>query len=308
MTKSKTPFPNALGGLYRFDPDEDLFIPGVDGEPEFPSQNQKWRAIEEIDESDVESVMREGVILPVVVRKRKDGRAEVVDGRQRSRWARLANKRLREGGGILVVVPGRLEDFRHTEAKSFGRTMETNYHRIDPSPMQQAEDAASMLILMGESDIASASKASIVEVASRLRCSPDKVRNLIKLRRLTHEVQTLVGERRLQMTAALTLVDLDDEEQNAKAQEIVESGFSAAEVIERSRKSRDGEAKPGPKGLRRAQIVGLLRVISSDLEAGAGAGCDIPEAVVDWLRVIVGTASIESVPLLPDLLHRTDKE
>ena len=323
-TKSKGAFPNMLGGSYRLDPLTEIFIPGVDGDPEFPTLNQKWRAIETIDESDVESVLRNGVITPIEVRKRKDGRGEVVDGRQRSRWARLANERLlaKDPNAIPITIRAVLIG-EGNEALVHQRTVETGYHRVAPSPMQQSQDAVVTLSLMGETDLDNIATSSLKEVASRLRCSVDKVRNLVKLQKLAPAVQAMVADRSLQMTVALGLLDLTEEEQVAKAKEFAAkraAGVGSADMIEQQRREReqgDDEGNEGTgqtaappkaaatsKGLRMGQIKGLLRLIEADREAGSGAGCSVDDAVVRFIKVALGKAEPKTSAGMTELLNR----
>lgn len=327
---SKGAFPNMLGGFYRLDASTEVFIPGVDGAPEFASLDQKWRAVEPIDASDVESVIVDGVILPAVVRKRKDGRAEVIDGRQRARWVRAANAKIlaADPNAIPIPLPVRLEDAKASEARAFGRTMSTNYHRVDVSPMQASEDAIRMLQLLGESDLENVSTSSLRDVASRMRSSTATVKSLIALGRLDERVQALVASRVLPKVFALTLVDLDAEEQVQRADAAVASGSSAASLIDAAnlrdvvgegtgeivdeveqptRKPREAkdEAKRKPLSIR--QVRGALRLILEDKAAGAGAGVDISDDVVKALRIVVGDVGPSALSGVTNILNRLAK-
>jgi len=89
------------------------------------------------------SIMRRGVIEPVIIQKR-DGQAVVVDGRQRVKAAREANKRLKKEGAIVKRVPCKLEVVAEA-ADVLGLMFSANEHRTDDSPIEKAKKAARLL-------------------------------------------------------------------------------------------------------------------------------------------------------------------
>lgn len=93
-----------------------------------------------LDEAMVENIMAFGVLQPITVKK--VGKAVVVvDGRQRVRHAREANKRLRAAGKVeirVAGVPTRLEDL-------LGLMISANGHRHDDTPMAKARTLARYL-------------------------------------------------------------------------------------------------------------------------------------------------------------------
>jgi ParB family chromosome partitioning protein len=85
---------------------EELVIVGIDV-PDGDGVGDGPRQAEEgtIDERFVLNVMALGVIEPIIVRRRPDGRLEVIEGRRRVRAAREANTRLTARGEDPIRVP-----------------------------------------------------------------------------------------------------------------------------------------------------------------------------------------------------------
>jgi len=96
-----------------------------------------------IRKEQVESVIASGVILPVILFKDKEGRLLVVDGRQRIRWSREANKFFAEQGDeIRVRVPYKLH--RGSLAKALASMITVNELREDDSVIIKAKKAHAM--------------------------------------------------------------------------------------------------------------------------------------------------------------------
>lgn len=97
----KAAFKAKRSDMFRFDPDELVL---VEDEDDFLSDSERRKIPLEELESLVRSIMVRGVIEPVVVTKRGD-RPVVVDGRQRVKASREANRRLAAEGAQTVLVP-----------------------------------------------------------------------------------------------------------------------------------------------------------------------------------------------------------
>lgn len=345
---AKGAFPHLLGGFYALDAAVETFIPGVDGEPEFPSLDQKWRVVEPIDQSDVDSVIEEGGnIEPVVVRKRKDGRAEIVDGRQRARWIRAANVFLEGQGLPPLKLKALLQDKNMTEAVAHRKMLASNYHRVEPSAMQKSDDAWGRCVLLGETDATTVSKATLQAVASLMRTSVSTVRNYIALQRLSDKAKRAAANRELGINVLLPLADLSEDEQDARLDDFFAKkagGATSADLVEAARTARDesttgsgvtapesrkqgagsGSADNGngngtgnggsadgagqaPKGLRMAQVKALLRLAKADREAGHGAGMSLSDDVVKFLEIVVGAKPPARLKGVTELLHRAAK-
>jgi ParB family transcriptional regulator, chromosome partitioning protein len=332
---AKSAFPSTLGGLYKLDPDEDCFIPGIDGEPEFALLNQQWRVAEQMLESDISSVLLDGIIQPIIIRKRKDGRAEVIAGRQRVRWAREANKRLSADGAPLITVPALNDTLSKTEAIAVRKMVVENSHRVETNLMQRSDDAWALLCTMGETDYTACSKDSLQAAADHMRCSVATLRNYLALQNLGETAKTAAAGRTLPLNALVVLADLPEDQQEVKVLELhaaKASGATNADIIEDARTARDeaglnngavakqrrkakaeaseadAEAIKETNGLRMGQIRRVLRLALEDRKEGSGAGTSLSDDHLKLLKVIVGEAEPRFVKGLTELLNRTTRE
>lgn len=137
---------------FKFDP-ADLVIAGIDtddgpGHPLCkPLRNKR-----PLDEAFVQSIIDNGVITPVIIRK-VDDRAFIVEGRQRTRGAREANRRLAEAGDPRrITVLGVL---RRSDDAAMLRAMAGTSLKATETTAERARDAAQMANLgMDEATIA----------------------------------------------------------------------------------------------------------------------------------------------------------
>lgn len=122
--------------LLYFDP-EDLMVVTDTSHPLWDE-----RVTMPVEERLVASIMKVGVLEPVIVRRngaRSDGTpvVEVIDGRQRVRAARVANHRLSEQGADPIRVPAVTR--RGQDADMFGITITANEIRRADTPLVRAK-------------------------------------------------------------------------------------------------------------------------------------------------------------------------
>lgn len=121
---------------YQFAP-EDLNIATDKLDPLYDS-----RAMEQVDDSFVQTIVKRGIIQPVVITK-KDGKPWIVAGRRRTLGARKANE-IRAGMGMPpVLVPCKYE--RGTDEQLAETIIIENEHRKDDNVIQKAEKASRLL-------------------------------------------------------------------------------------------------------------------------------------------------------------------
>lgn len=196
------------GDRWFFDPD-DLVIVGLDTKDgkEHPLYDE--RATLEVPRWLIDSIKAFGVVEDVVIRR--DGSDSlVVDGRQRTKAARLANKELKKEGKDIVRVPVtiRKDDDKGVEAIA----ALTNEQRQADTPLVRAQKAQRMLE-RGHAEAA---------VAMYFGITKEYLRQLIKLLDLDGSVQKAVENGEVSASAASKLASLKREEQKAKLAELRE--------------------------------------------------------------------------------------
>lgn len=147
-----------------------------------------------------------GVLKPVLVRKDGD-KLIVIDGRQRVRYARAANKELKKRGEEMIRVPVIVK--KGDDAHLFGVSRAANLH--DGDDLLTNARNAQRFIDMGR---------DLAEVATTFGVSASTVRNWIAMLDLAPEVQAQVVAGEIGTVAAVQLASLPAAEQVATVNEV----------------------------------------------------------------------------------------
>jgi ParB family chromosome partitioning protein len=197
-------------------PPENLTIVGIDTDHKSMKDHHLYdpRIKLPVNEEDVLNILEYGVLEPVLVTK-EDDKVIVVDGRQRVRAAREANKRLKKQKEPQILVD--LVVKRGDEGRLFGISIAGNV-RKDDGILEKAAKAQALLDRgYPEEDIAVAfavSKTAVKQWLSLIECAP--------------EVRKLVEDGKISASAAVKLSKLDKAEQKEQAAEMVKTGKTTA--------------------------------------------------------------------------------
>ena len=182
-----------------------------------------------------ESIKQNGIIQPVVVRRKGDGAFELIAGERRLRAARLAG---------LQVVPALI---RHsTDEQSIQLALVENLQRKDLNPMEEARGYHRMMKEFGYSQDM---------LAQRIGKDRSTIANLVRLIHLPAEVQSLVEGGALSLGHAKVILGLSQPDLQIKlAQVIVRDQMSVRDAekwnpgASRAGKRRKAVHVPGPYG------------------------------------------------------------
>lgn len=236
---SKSAFDAKRGTVFYFDPEELVLVEDKTD----PLYDQ--RVTEKVNERLVKNIMFEGqgVLEPVIIRKVGE-QAVVVDGRQRVKAAREANRRLVEAGNDPLTVPAVLR--RGDDKAMFGVMIATNEHRLDDNLMVKADKVARFLNQGGTE----------VEAAVAFGVSRQTITNWLRMLDLDEEVKRHVSQGKLSASAAAELHSLPRDEQKAKAAEMVAVGAKTVESArEVARGGKPTERKPKVKSRKEIQAA-----------------------------------------------------
>jgi ParB family chromosome partitioning protein len=208
---SKEPIEGAHRGanVWRVDPENDVWLVMDKTHPLYDE-----RVLWEVDEALVRDIMTRGVLDPVKVTKKYGDKVIVVDGRQRVKAAREANRRLAEAGKVLVRLPVIFIDRGADDAALLGVAVSSNENRLEDTPINRARKAV-LLQGMGY---------SLDEVATAFGKTKTAVANWLKLNELDKNVIHALEARKLSAEAALKLHGLDAEAQKKALAEVLASG------------------------------------------------------------------------------------
>lgn len=179
---------------------------------EFPNHPFHVRLDEDMDQL-VESIKERGIITPVTLRQKPDGRYEIVSGHRRTKACELAG---------LTTVKAEIKELSRDEAIIL--MVESNLQRTTILPSEKAFSYKMRLEAMkrqGErSDLTSVpvaqkSKTSREELGAAVGESQDQVRRYIRLTHLIEPLLDLVDSGKIAFRPAVELSYLTEEEQNS---------------------------------------------------------------------------------------------
>ena len=190
----------------------------------------------------VESIKGFGVLTPAVVRKKDDGRYELISGHRRKRACELAE---------LEQIPCIIREMSRDEAIIF--MVDSNLQREIILPSEKAKSYQMRLEAMkrqGErTDLTSApmvqkseSKTSREILAEKTGESHEQIRRYIRLNSLIPEISAMVDENKIGFRPAVELSYLPEKEQKDLLETMMseESTPSLAQAIKMKKFSKDG--------------------------------------------------------------------
>ena len=221
----------------------DIPLTEIDDFPDHPFQ---VRMDEDMDQL-VESVKSRGIITPITLRQKEDGRYEIISGHRRKKACELAG---------LEMVPAEIKELTRDEAIIL--MVESNLQRSVILPSEKAFAYKMRLEAMKRLP-GRPSKENLTPVVSnsdRLRTneelgeavgeSREQSRRYIRLTELAPELLVMVDEGKIAMRPAVELSYLNEIEQQdlLPAMEIADATPSDAQAIKMRKFSQEGKLTP----------------------------------------------------------------
>lgn len=210
---------------------------------DFPDHPFKVRLDEDMEQL-VESVKSRGVITPITLRRKEDGRYEIVSGHRRRKACELAGletvpaeiKELTRDEAIILMVESNLQrSVILPSEKAFSYKM-----RLEAMKRQQGERTDLTSVPVGQ-------KLSTREmIAENAPDSNTQIQRYIRLTELVPELLDLVDEGKIAMRPAVELSYLNDKEQQdlLPAMELADATPSHAQAVKMRKFSQDGKLTP----------------------------------------------------------------
>lgn len=209
---------------------------------DFPDHPFKVRLDEDMEQL-VESVKSRGVITPITLRWKEDGRYEIVSGHRRRKACELAG---------LETVPAEIKELTRDEAIIL--MVESNLQRSVILPSEKAFSYKMRLEAMNRqgirTDLTSCPVGTKLDSGEELsKDQGDSRRQIFRYIRLTElvpELLDLVDEGKIAMRPAVELSYLNDKEQQdlLPAMELADATPSHAQAIKMRKFSQDGKLTP----------------------------------------------------------------
>ena len=212
---------------------------------DFPDHPFKVRLDEDMEQL-IESVKSRGIITPITLRRKEDGRYEIVSGHRRRKACELAG---------LATVPAEIKELTRDEAIIL--MVESNLQRSVILPSEKAFSYKMRLEAMKRqgqrTDLTSSpvgmksdGKQSLDIIGEAVGDSRNQVHRYIRLTELVPELLDLVDEGKIAMRPAVELSYLNDKEQQdlLPAMELADATPSHAQAIKMRKFSQDGKLTP----------------------------------------------------------------
>ena len=200
----------------------DLIQPG----PFQPRQDMAAQALEEL----AQSIDRQGVMQPVVVRPIDSGRFELIAGERRWRACQLSRR---------ASIPAIVKAVSNRDAISMA--LIENIQREDLSPLEQA---LALRRLMEEFGLTQR------ETADAVGKSRESVANLLRLLGLEAETRQLLGEGKLELGHAKVLLAVEGPDQAKLAREVARKNLTVRqteELVRRHQAQAENRTPPAPR-------------------------------------------------------------
>lgn len=223
----------------------DVDIDLIDPNPEQPRTFFSEDKLEELSQS----IRENGLVQPILLRRKEGGRYQLVAGERRWRAAQ------RVGLQRVSAIVREVEDEKLLEI-----ALIENIQRQELNPIEEAAAYQRLMEVFGLTQ---------EEVAKRVGKDRSSVANYIRLLKLPESVQTMLEEERLSMGHARALLGLEDQQEQARlAQEVVERKLSVRET-ERAVQQKAQKAKT-PDGSTQVRIDANIRAAELKLKRFLG--------------------------------------
>lgn len=173
-----------------------------------------WQPREHFDEESLQeladSIASQGVVQPIVVRQKADGRYEIVAGERRWRASQKAG---------LSQIPVVVKTFNDQTAAAV--SLIENIQRENLNPL---EESTALKRLVDEFEM---THQQVADTVARSRAT---VSNLLRLQDLNPDVKTLLAMRDIEMGHARALLAIDGMEQSSIAKDVARKGLSVRET------------------------------------------------------------------------------
>ncbi len=209
---------------------------------DFPGHPFQVRLDEDMDQL-VESVKERGIITPITLRKKNDGRYEIVSGHRRRKACELAG---------LETIPAEIKELTRDEAIIL--MVESNLQRSVILPSEKAFSYKMRLEAMNRQGQRTDLTFSPVdkklhsgqELANNLGDSQAQIYRYIRLTYLVPEILQMVDEGKIALRPAVELSYLNDIEQMdlVEAMDLAMATPSHAQAIKMRNFSREGKLTP----------------------------------------------------------------
>lgn len=214
-------FPTRVGEVFDRGLDE-VPIENIEANPDQPRQNFNTEYIQEL----AESIRREGLLQPILVRPMENGRYQIIAGERRWRASQLAG---------LEMVPVRFKEV--DDDKSLELALIENIQRSDLNPIEEAYGYRRLMERLGMTQ---------AEVAQAMSKGRSTIANALRLLELPQDAQELLFNDVITAGHARAILSIPDTEGRNKLTEKLKTeklSVRETEALARLLSGKKSEAK-----------------------------------------------------------------
>lgn len=274
MGKAESRGAESRGDAYAYDPAKLVIV----DDPTHPLY-QEARVKLPVSEELVASMMAHGWKGTITVRQNgsRNGKPviEVVDGRQRVKAAREANRRLKAAKQPLLFVTVAFEKGNSDDAEATMNVL--NYVRVEEGkdPLNMAKDVKRMLD-RGRSE---------KQVQTMFGINTRQLRDYLGLLACSPKLQKAVEGSQVTLTVARTLAKLPEKDQDAKLSELESSGLVGKRVPAATKKIQEEVAQAEGKKIVRLRKASEVQVL---LDCMLKSKRELNPAIIATLEWVLG--------------------
>ena len=235
-----------------------------------PRRDMREEALKDL----ADSIKKQGVVQPIVVRPIGEDRYEIIAGERRWRAAQMAG---------LDTVPAVVRDV--PDKTAIAMALIENIQRADLNPLEEAE---AMQRLISEFEMTHQEAA---EAVSRSRAA---VTNLLRLLELTREVQDLVRQGAIEMGHARALLALKGPAQTEAARRVVDKGLTVRDTEQLVRR-RLQELQGAPGSPKQAKTDPNVSRLERQLTEKLGAKVQVEQSGKGKGKLVIHYSSLDEL-------------
>jgi ParB family transcriptional regulator, chromosome partitioning protein len=272
MSKSKHAVEAPRVNLFLLDPEQVVLVEDV------ASAIYDERIKLPLNEALVLNVIQYGVLEPILVRKNAEtGEVECVDGRQRVKAAREANKRLKKQGSELIKIPAL---FKRGEPHTLMGAMISSFIREDDTAEGKAKKLARYLDLGRSNE----------EAAVTFGMSVATVKNLLALNDAPKNVRAAVQSGKITVSQGYKMARLEPAEAKARLAKLEKLPAKTEKVSKKQKAKKVREVLSGGAMEMRTRVeIDEMRQAVSDSLICPGETQRLFEALFSWVMGADGT-------------------
>ncbi len=232
-----------------------------------PRRDMDPTSLEEL----AESIRKQGVVQPIVVRAISEGRYEIIAGERRWRAAQLAR---------LAEIPAIIRDV--TDEAAIAMALIENIQRENLNPIEEA------MALQRLQDEFGLTQQQVAEAVGKSRTT---ITNLLRLLGLTGEVRMMLEHGDIEMGHAKALLGLTDGTQIQAARTVVARGLSVRQTETLIRNLQQDAAS----GKAPSRIDPDLKRLQDDLSDKLGSPVSISHSAKGKGKVTISYSSLDEL-------------